>query len=104
MLFRSATSSDYRLKEDAQPISDALQRICQLKPVTFTWKAKQVLGEGFIAHELQEVFPAAVTGKKDEMDANGEPIYQGVDASKIIAALVSAVQELTQRVKQLEGQ
>jgi len=98
-----ATSSDYRLKENPQPMTDALNRICQLKPVTFTWKSKQILGEGFLAHELQQVFPAAVTGEKDQVGIDNEPLYQGVDASKIVAALVSAVQELTERIKVLEG-
>lgn len=98
-----ATSSDYRLKENVQPMTSGLSRICQLKPVEFTWKNKQIQGEGFIAHELQEVFPAAVTGEKDQIDSDGEPLYQGVDASKIIAALVSAIQELKAEIDALKN-
>lgn len=59
------TSSDYRLKEDWQPMSDALTRIDALKPVNFAWKADGSRVDGFLAHELQEVIPEAVTGEKD---------------------------------------
>ena len=98
-----ATTSDYRLKENVQPMTDGLSRILQLQPVTYTWKKQQVNGEGFIAHDLQEIIPDAVTGKKDELDENGNPIYQGVDASRIVPILVKAIQELAEKIKLLEN-
>ena len=61
------TSSDYRLKEDWQPMSGALDRVDALKPVNFAWKANGERVDGFLAHELAEVIPEAVTGEKDAM-------------------------------------
>ena len=59
------TSSDYRLKENVQPLTGALAKVQQLKPCTYTWKKDGSIGEGFIAHELANVIPQAVTGEKD---------------------------------------
>jgi hypothetical protein len=97
------TSSDYRLKENVQPMQDALAVIAQLNPVTYTWKADGSDGQGFIAHELQAVVPDCVTGEKDAVDAEGNPQYQGVDTSFLVATLVKAVQELTARIAALEA-
>ena len=98
-----ATLSDYRLKDNPQPMTGALDKIAQLKPCTYTWKSSGEIGQGFIAHELQSVFPDAVAGEKDEVDANGNPIYQGVDTSFLVATLVAAVQELQAKVAAFEG-
>jgi hypothetical protein len=97
------TSSDYRLKENVQPMQDALAKIAQLNPVTYTWKADGSDGQGFIAHELQAVVPDCVSGEKDAVDAEGNPQYQGVDTSFLVATLVKAVQELTARIAALEA-
>ena len=88
------TSSDYRLKENVSPMEGALNKVMQLKPVTFTWKTDGLPGQGFIAHELQEIVPDAVGGEKDAVDKNGNPDYQGVDASFLVATLTKAIQEL----------
>jgi len=88
------TSSDYRLKENIQPMTGALAKVAALKPVTYTWKADGSSGEGFIAHELAEVCPAAVTGEKDAVDADGKPQYQGIDVSFLVGTLTAAIQEL----------
>ena len=96
------TGSDYRLKENIQPITNALAKIAQLKPCTYKWKSDGSDGEGFIAHELADVFPVAVSGQKDAMetytDADGNeqtrPKWQGVDASFLVGSLTAAIQEL----------
>jgi len=88
------TASDYRLKENVLPMTNALATITALKPVTYKWKIDGSDGQGFIAHELQAVVPDAVTGKKDAVDAEGNPHYQGVDTSYIVATLTAAIQEL----------
>ena len=88
------TTSDYRLKENVQPMTNALATVSALKPVTYTWKADGSDGQGFIAHELQAVVPDAVTGEKDAVDENGDPKYQGVDTSFLVATLTAALQEL----------
>jgi hypothetical protein len=98
------TSSDYRLKENVQPIQDALAVIAQLNPVTYTWKADGSDGQGFIAHELQAVVPDCVTGEKDAVDAEGNPQYQGVDTSFLVATLVAALKELKAEVDSLKAQ
>jgi hypothetical protein len=87
------TSSDYRLKENVQPMTGALAKVTQLKPCTYTWKSSDADGQGFIAHELQEVFPDAVYGEKDGVDKDGNPDYQGIDTSFLVATLTAAIQE-----------
>jgi hypothetical protein len=103
------SASDYRLKENVQPMVGALGKVAALKPVTFTWKATSTNDEGFLAHELQEVVPQAVRGEKDEVDADGEPVYQSIDTSVLVATLTAAIQEqqalittLTARITALE--
>jgi hypothetical protein len=79
------TSSDYRLKEDWQPMSGAITRLNQLKPVNFAWKVDGSRVDGFLAHEAQEVVPEAVSGTKDAVevignitDAEGNIVQEGV--------------------------
>jgi hypothetical protein len=88
------TSSDYRLKENIAPMTGALDKVAQLKPVTYKWKANGSDGQGFIAHELKEVVPDAVQGEKDAVDEDGNPVYQGIDTSYLVATLTAAIQEL----------
>jgi hypothetical protein len=105
------TTSDYRLKHDIQPMTGALAKVALLKPVTYKWNADNSEDEGFIAHELQEVCPAAVTGAKDAVevvdvkDEEGNvigteerPVYQGIDTSFLVATLTAAIQELNAKV------
>jgi hypothetical protein len=88
------TSSDYRLKENIVPMTGALATVSALKPVTYKWKEDGSEGQGFIAHELQAVVPDCVTGEKDAVDAEGKPVYQGIDTSFLVATLTAAIQEL----------
>jgi hypothetical protein len=88
------TSSDYRLKENIAPMTGALATVQALKPCTYTWKTDGSDGQGFIAHELAEVVPDAVTGQKDAVDEDGNPKYQGVDTSFLVATLTASIQEL----------
>jgi hypothetical protein len=87
------TTSDYRLKENIAPMTGALNKVTQLKPVIYTWKETSEQGQGFIAHELQEHFPDAVSGEKDAVDEDGKPVYQGIDTSFLVATLTAAIQE-----------
>jgi hypothetical protein len=97
------TSSDYRLKENIQPMQAALATVAQLKPCTYTWKSDGSAGQGFIAHELQAVVPDCVTGQKDAVDAEGNPIYQGIDTSFLVATLTAAIQEQQAIITQLQA-
>ena len=98
------TSSDYRLKHDIRPMSGALAKVAALKPVNYKWNVDDSDGEGFIAHELAEICPGAVTGEKDAVDADGNPVYQGIDTSFLVATLTAAIQELKAEVDQLRAQ
>jgi hypothetical protein len=88
------TSSDYRLKNTIAPMTGALAKVALLKPCTYKWNADGSDGEGFIAHELAEVVPNAVTGAKDAVDADGNIKPQGIDTSFLVATLTAAIQEL----------
>jgi hypothetical protein len=88
-----STSSDYRLKNTVEPMTGALAKVIALKPVTYKWNVDDSEGEGFIAHELAEVCPHAVAGEKDAVDADGNPVYQGIDTSFLVATLTAAIQE-----------
>jgi len=88
------TSSDYRLKEDIAPMTGALAKVALLKPSIYRWKSTGATDEGFIAHELAEVCPSAVTGEKDAVDEDGNIVPQGIDTSFLVATLTAAIQEL----------
>jgi hypothetical protein len=104
------TSSDYRLKNTISPMTDALAKVALFKPVTYKWNIDGSDGQGFIAHELAEVCPQAVTGEKDAVNEDGSIKPQGIDTSFLVATLTSAIQEqqalittLTARITALEG-
>ena len=95
--------SDYRLKENVTPVTDGITRLQQLKPSRFNFIAnpgKTV--DGFLAHEAQTVVPECVTGVKDEVDADGNPVYQGIDQSKLVPLLTAALQEAIAKIETLE--
>jgi len=91
------TSSDYRLKENIQPLANGLARVQQLNPVQFDWIATGRTSEGFIAHEAQEVFAEAVSGEKDGTE------MQGMDYGRITPLLVKAIQEQQTLIESLEA-
>jgi hypothetical protein len=97
------TSSDYRLKEDVQPMVGSVDRLMALKPVNFAWKVDGSRVDGFLAHEAQEVVPEAVTGIKDAVDKDGKPQYQGIDQSKLVPLLTAALQEALKKIEALEA-
>ena len=98
------TSSDYRLKENIAEVAEPLSRLMQLKPCSFNFKSEPTYRvDGFIAHELAKAIPNAVQGERDEIDEEGNPVYQGVDHSKLVPLLVAAVQALTAEVEALKA-
>jgi hypothetical protein len=98
------TSSDYRLKENIAPMTGALDKVAQLKPVTYKWKSTGTDSQGFIAHELQAVVPECVTGQKDAVNEDGSIKPQGIDTSFLVATLTAAIQELKAEVDSLKAQ
>ena len=122
------TSSDYRLKENVVAMSGATERLKQLNPSRFNFIADaDTTVDGFLAHEVQDVVPEAITGSKDAMrdeeyevtpavlDDDGNvtteavmgtrsvPDYQGIDQSKLVPLLVATIQELEARLTALEN-
>lgn len=99
------TSSDYRLKENIVPLTGAADRIKQLKPNRFNFIANpDRTVDGFIAHEVQDIVPEAITGEKDAVDDKGNPEYQGIDQSKMVPLLTAALQEAIGRIETLEAE
>lgn len=123
---RYNTSSDYRLKENIVSIDGAFDRIKQLMPRRFNFiNDAEFTIDGFIAHEVQDVVPEAVSGKKDgikvwlededlpenvsigdpklDEDGNTIPEYQGIDQSKLVPLLTAALQEAIAKIETLEA-
>ena len=125
------TSSDYRLKEDWIAVADASTRVNALKPINFAWISSGERVDGFLAHEVAEVVPEAVTGTKDAMrdeeyeitprvmatydeesneltpaveavmGTRSVPDYQGIDQSKLVPLLTAALQEALAAIETL---
>jgi hypothetical protein len=99
------TSSDYRLKENVSAVTDGITRLQQLNPSRFNFIADPSRTvDGFIAHEVQTIVPEAITGEKDAVDADGNPVYQSIDQSKLVPLLTAALQEAIGRIETLEAE
>ena len=99
------TSSDYRLKENVTAVTDGITRLQQLKPSRFNFIVDpDHTVDGFIAHEVQDIVPEAITGEKDAEDDDGNPVYQGIDQSKMLPLVVAALQECVKRIESLESE
>ena len=125
------TSSDYRLKENVQPISDAFTRVLNLNPVRFSWINTGEEVDGFLAHEAQAVVPEAVTGTYDDKDVETiehpeqpevrdeednviseavaawtetieTPVYQSIDQSKLVPLLTAALKDAINEINALK--
>ena len=97
------TSSDYRLKENVVDISGAITRIKELAPRRFNFIGDGTTVDGFIAHEAATVVPQAVTGTYNEVDGDGNPVYQAIDNSKFVPLLTAALQEAITKIETLEA-
>lgn len=95
------TTSDYRLKTDLKNYN-GLDLVNKVKTYDYAWKSNNSRMYGVMAHELQEVIPYAVSGKKDAVDKEGKIIPQAVDYSKLTPILVKAIQEQDMKMKLLE--
>jgi hypothetical protein len=122
------TSSDYRLKENVVGLGDAIDRVKLLNPSRFNFIADpDTTVDGFVAHEVSDIVPEAVTGTKDAMrdeeyevtpavlDEDGNevtpavigtrsvPDYQGIDQSKLVPLLTAALQEALTEINDLKA-
>jgi hypothetical protein len=96
------TTSDYRLKENVIELTNGIERVKQLQPKRFNFIGDEETVDGFIAHEAEEVVPEAITGDKDEVLPNGEPVYQGIDQAKLVPLLTAALKEAIAKIEDLE--
>jgi hypothetical protein len=98
------TSSDYRLKENVVPLIDAIDRVNNLQVHRFNFIADpDRTVDGFIAHEVEDIVPEAINGEKDAEDDDGNPVYQGIDQSKLVPLLTAALQEAIAKIETLEA-
>jgi hypothetical protein len=98
------TSSDYRLKENVVDLDGAIDRLKLLPVHRFNFIADpDTVVDGFIAHEVQTIVPEAITGEKDAVDEDGNPVYQGIDQSKLVPLLTAALQEAVAKIESLEA-
>ncbi len=124
------TSSDYRLKTAVEYDWNATTRLKQLKPARFKWIEdgdNAVSVDGFLAHEVEDIIPEAISGAKDamrdeeyevsaaEVDADGNvtkeavmgtrsvPDYQSIDQAKLVPLLCKTILELEARITALEA-
>ena len=111
------TTSDYRAKTVNGPVQNALAKVSLLIPLTGRMNDATEDIDFFVAHQLQEVVPSAVTGEKDAVNEDSTPKYQMVDKSALIPLLTAAIQEqqtiivslkdtltaMTARITALEG-
>ena len=98
-----ATSSDHRLKENVIDLADATTRVKQLQPKRFNFIANaDITVDGFLAHEVSSIVPEAITGTHNEVDDEGNPIYQGIDQSKLVPLLTASLQEAIAKIETLE--
>ena len=102
----TSVGSDIRLKENVNNIPYGLNEILQMRVVEFDWKRKRNKSHdiGFIAQEMEKIVPEVV--KKNLIDLGSKDAdkkYKTIDYGKIVAVLVEAVKELTERVEELEG-
>jgi hypothetical protein len=102
-LVNGSVVSDYRLKEDSQDF-DALSVVNAMSAYDFAWKATGEREYGFMAHEVQAVMPYLVTGQKDQVDENGQPVIQRVNYAKLTPVLLKAIQQQQAVIEQLQQQ
>ena len=94
-------TSDIKLKENIEVIPHALDKVKQLKGVTFNYKKDGKVSTGLIAQDLEKVLPEAVYESSD-ID-NDEDKHLAIRYGNTVGLLVEAIKELEARVKELEG-
>jgi hypothetical protein len=93
------TTSDRRLKDNITTITDGKEKLLAMNPVTHTWKADPNTGEtvhGFIAQEMQEVIPEAVSGDADSDE------MMSMDYGRITPVIVAALQDALKEIEELK--
>ena len=87
--------SDERLKDNIKTIENGLDKVEQLRGVTYTRNERENIG--VIAQEVEKILPEIVLTADDEMGT------KSVDYGRLTAVLIEAVKDLSARVKELEN-
>tara|TARA_A100001234_G_C12638354_1_gene390917 strand:+ start:578 stop:2044 length:1467 start_codon:yes stop_codon:yes gene_type:complete len=98
----SSTTSDMRLKDNIEPISDALSKVNALTGYTFTYEKDGRQSAGLLAQEVEEVLPSAVANRKLPLQKSDDNEYKTLEYNQTIALLVESIKELKQKVDELE--
>ena len=123
------SASDSRVKEDVQPITDALNKIMQLEPVTYKWtdqyiengasknaeenifdeESNRIMPQtkttnvGLIAQQVEQVLPTVV--HQDRMSLQDETEYlKNIDYDKLVPHMIRAMQEMSEKIDTLQSQ
>lgn len=94
-------TSDIKLKENIEVIPDALDKVKQLKGITFNYKKDGKVSTGLIAQDLEKVLPEVVYEVSD-ID-NDEEKHLAVRYGNTVGLLVEAIKELSAKIEKLEG-
>jgi hypothetical protein len=100
------TSSDRRLKENIQDLTNGIEAVKQLRPRTFDWITDEdntFPSHGFIADEADDIVPELVNGEANAVDEDGNPVYQNMEYSKLVPLLTAALQEAITKIETLEA-
>jgi hypothetical protein len=89
------TTSDYRAKDISGPVTGSGALIDSIPVYMGTMKGATQERPMFIAHETPVY---AHTGEKDAVDADGNPVYQQMDASALIPVMWAEIQSLRKRL------
>jgi hypothetical protein len=99
----STTISDEALKYDINPVEFALDKINQLKGVSYKYKHNDKESAGLLAQDVEKVMPSAVNTKKLPLATGDDKEYKTLHYDSLTAILVEAIKELTAKVKKLES-
>jgi len=99
----STTVSDERLKENIEVVEGALDKVKELKGVTFTRKQDGVESAGVIAQDVEKVLPQAVKHKALPLQTGNDELFKTVQYDALHALLIESIKELTAKVEKLES-
>jgi len=98
----STTISDATLKYNINPVEFALDKIKQLKGVTFNYFKDNKASAGLLAQDVEKVMPSAVSERKLPLHAGDDKSYKTLHYDSMTAIFVEAIKELTAKVEKLE--
>ena len=102
--YSTTVPSDERLKDNIKVVDNALDKVSQLKGVTFDWKKDGEHSAGLIAQDVEKVLPSAIKEKSLPFKTDEDQEYKTVDYSQVTSLLVEAIKELKEENKLLRAE